>query len=111
MRDIDPMVQDPDVENLFAVTLSVIVPAFNEARNIAACLRRALREKSVKEIIVVDDASTDTTAAEVEKLTFDEPRIRLERHARNRGKGAALRTSFQVTHDQGRRLIAYERAR
>ena len=86
----------PDSENLVDIAMSVVMPAFNEERHIAACLRRVLHAKSVMEIIVVDDASTDATAAEVEKLMSGEPRLRLERHARNQGKGAALRRGFSL---------------
>jgi glycosyltransferase involved in cell wall biosynthesis len=79
-----------------AESLSVVMPAYNEERSIEACLLRVLQESSVKEVIVVDDASVDSTASVVEKLMKDHPRVRLERHAGNRGKGAALRTGFAL---------------
>jgi len=74
--------------------LSVVMPAYNEERTIGACLERVLRELYVKEVIVVDDASSDSTASVVRALLKSHPRIRLEVHPRNRGKGAALRTGF-----------------
>jgi len=76
------------------IALSVVMPAFNEAATIATCLRRVLAEASVAEVVVVDDASSDGTVALVEQLQGEDARIRLERHASNRGKGAALRTGF-----------------
>jgi len=86
--------------------LSVIVPAFNEASTIEASLRRALdAELSIeREIIVVDDGSTDSTAAIVERMP--DASLRLVRQSGNLGKGAALRRGFEeatgdliVVHD------------
>ncbi len=76
------------------VALSVVMPAFNEERTIAACLRRVLAQDTVTEVVVVDDASSDGTVSIVEALQSEDARIQLERHASNRGKGAALRTGF-----------------
>ena len=70
------------------------MPAFNEAAHIGACLERVMRQTCVTEVIVIDDGSTDGTIAVVEALMAGEPRLRLERHPRNIGKGAALRTGF-----------------
>lgn len=75
-------------------TISVIMPAFNEARHIGMCLQRVLAQSCVTEVVVIDDASTDGTAEIVSELMAANPRIRLERHSRNCGKGAALRTGF-----------------
>ncbi|MEY4483741.1 MAG: hypothetical protein RL693_1193 [Verrucomicrobiota bacterium] len=72
------------------------MPAYNEERYIKACLLRVLQESSVKEVIVVDDASSDSTASIVESLIKEHPCVRLERHIQNRGKGAALRTGFAL---------------
>jgi glycosyltransferase involved in cell wall biosynthesis len=76
--------------------LSIVVPAFNEERTIAVTIERvraALANHEI-EIIVVDDASADGT---VEALApFDGDRLRVIRHERNRGKGAALRSGFAV---------------
>lgn len=72
------------------------MPAYNEERSIEACLLRVLQESSVKEVIVVDDASSDSTASVVENFIKSHPGVRLERHPKNRGKGAALRTGFAL---------------
>jgi len=58
--------------------VSVLVPARDEAANIAACIEAALASTGVAvEIVVMDDASTDDTAAIVEALAARDPRVRL----------------------------------
>jgi glycosyltransferase involved in cell wall biosynthesis len=79
------------------VTLSIIVPCYNERSTIEAILH-AIDESQCryrKEVIVVDDASTDGTAELLrEKLS---PRIsHFMEHEFNRGKGAAIRTGLAV---------------
>lgn len=75
--------------------LSIIIPAFNEAKTIERVLDR-IKESvgDFHEIIVVDDASTDGTADIVQKRADSEPRLRLLRHPHNLGKTGALRTGF-----------------
>lgn len=79
------------------VALSVVIPAYNERDTIQEALRRvrALADSGVSiEVVVVDDASTDGTREILEA----EPGIVLLRHARNQGKGTAIRTALaQVT--------------
>ena len=75
------------------VALSVVIPAYNERDTIQEALRRvrALADSGVSvEIVVVDDASTDGTREILEA----EPGIVLLRHARNQGKGTAIRTAL-----------------
>ena len=76
--------------------LSVVIPCYNERNTILATVER-VRNGPVKEveIIVVDDASNDGT---VEVLRREVAPLvdRIIYHERNRGKGAALRTGFQV---------------
>ena len=81
-------------------TLSVLVPVFNEE----ATLRQVLdRIRSVElplelEVVVVNDASSDGTAAVLKEL--DDPAIKVFTHPQNQGKGAALRTGLaEVTGD------------
>ena len=75
------------------IDLSVVLPALNEADNITASVQRValiLDDLGISgEIIVVDDGSTDGTAAIASALP-----VRLLRHPVNRGYGAALRTGF-----------------
>jgi glycosyltransferase involved in cell wall biosynthesis len=82
------------------LTLSVVMPVFNEARTIVAVIERVLRAPVdlAKEIIIVDDASTDGTRQLLQKMSSGE--IRLVFHDVNRGKGAAIRTGVaQATGD------------
>ena len=80
-----------------AALVSIIVPAYNEQHTITEIIGRihAAPLDLPREIIVVDDASKDETAAMVDKLVaagFEG--LRLVRHAVNRGKGAAIRTGL-----------------
>ena len=75
--------------------LSVIVPCHNERSTVAELLKRVLAVPISKEIIVIDDASTDGTVQIVEQLARQEPVIRLLRQEKNQGKGAALRRGFR----------------
>ena len=78
--------------------VTLVLPALNEAGNIGRVVEEALRilpgSAPEFEIVVVDDGSADGTAAEVEALSGREPRVRLARHGRTRGYGAALRTGI-----------------
>ena len=78
--------------------VSIVLPAFNEEANIEAAVREAteadepLHEEH--ETVVVDDGSSDRTAALVEAIARRDPRVRLIRHGVNRGYGEALRSGF-----------------
>ena len=74
--------------------LSVVVPAYNAARTVRAAVASALRQTvPVLEVIVVDDGSTDTTAAVVSSL--DDPRVRLVSRP-NSGPSAARNAGIAV---------------
>jgi dolichyl-phosphate beta-glucosyltransferase len=78
------------------LSLSIIVPAFNEERRLPATietLRAFLAGKSFQfvEIVVVDDGSRDATAQVVHDAALRDPRIRLVQNPGNRGKGYAVR--------------------
>src|SRR5438874_1706093 len=75
----------------FAEPVSVVIAAYNEGKVIAETLRALLATdyKGEIEVVVVDDGSRDTTAAEVERAANSEPRVRLLRQE-NRGKAQAL---------------------
>jgi glycosyltransferase involved in cell wall biosynthesis len=85
-----------------ASRLSIVIPVFNEVGTLSAILRAvesALLPDIEKEIVVVDDFSTDGTR-ELLGREADAGRIRAIYHDRNRGKGASLRTGFlEVTGD------------
>jgi len=94
---LDRLAQDFDTAA--SVRLSVVIPVYNEARTIATVLGRVWRSGLAHEIIVVDDGSTDGTADLLRRFQ-GHAGLRLLYHARNRGKGSALRTAFgQVTGD------------
>ena len=80
--------------------LSVLIPLYNEEEYIGVLLERVLSaplpEGLESELIVVDDASQDGSVEAVEVVASLYPgRIRLIRHDRNQGKGAAIRTAIQ----------------
>lgn len=83
-----------------APALSVIIPFYNEAANIAPLLAE-LREtlatlRLPAEILCIDDGSTDATAAELASASAAWPAVRVVRFDRNRGQAAALWHGFQI---------------
>jgi glycosyltransferase involved in cell wall biosynthesis len=78
---------------LFApVKLSVIIPVFNEEPTIAELLQKVLAVPIDKELIVVNDGSTDRTASIVR--SFESPQVKIIHHEINRGKAAAIKTAL-----------------
>lgn len=75
--------------------LSVVIPVFNEKTTIEKSLAAVLAQASVREVVIVDDCSTDGTVEILEKVVQMDTRVRLHRHLTNQGKGAAVRTGFQ----------------
>ena len=74
--------------------LSVVMPCYNEAATVADIAAAVLASPLVGQLVIVDDCSTDGTAAIVDG--FSDPRVSVVHHTVNRGKGAALRTGFAV---------------
>lgn len=79
-----------------AAGVTIVVPAFNEEGGIAGVVERlcGLELGVPTAILVVDDGSTDGTAAELEKLRARFDRLKVVRHRNNQGYGAALKTGF-----------------
>src|SRR5215831_18011967 len=71
--------------------LAVVIPARNESDRIGATVRAAMRIPGVDMVIVVDDGSVDGTGCEAERAGAT-----VVRHARNRGKAAALETGAEA---------------
>ncbi|HZQ55548.1 MAG TPA: glycosyltransferase family 2 protein [Bryobacteraceae bacterium] len=74
--------------------LTAIIPAYNEAATVMRTVETVLAQRPVRQLIVVDDCSTDDTWKLLQPLATLDPRIMLIRHETNRGKGAALRTGI-----------------
>ncbi len=79
--------------------LSIIIPVYNERQTLESLVEkvRSVDLSSLgldREVVVVDDCSQDGTSEVAQKLA-DEGKIRLIRHQKNQGKGAALQTGFQ----------------
>lgn len=79
-------------------SLSIIIPVYNEEKTIAEIIRRVAELKIhdvEKEIIVVDDGSTDATASEITNNKHQIPNLKLFKHVENKGKGAAVQTGIK----------------
>ena len=77
--------------------LSVVIPAYNEEKNIAIIINTVIRslKKWKIEIIIVDDGSTDRTVEIIKKLSEKYDFIHLYQHEKNMGYADALKTGFQ----------------
>src|SRR4030042_2078618 len=74
--------------------LSILIPVFNESQSIAAVVERVQAVPFDKEIIVVNDASTDGTSDLINKFASDD--LKVIHHVTNQGKGAAIRTALKA---------------
>jgi glycosyltransferase involved in cell wall biosynthesis len=79
-----------------SLTLSVVIPVYNERTTIEEILRRVRAVAIKKQIIVVDDCSTDGTRKILKDLEQRDRDLTVVYHVINQGKGAALRTGFRV---------------
>ena len=75
-------------------TLSVLIPAYNERATVEELVSRVQSVAIDKEIIVVDDGSTDGTREILERLAEDDPTLTLILQPHNQGKGAAIRRAI-----------------
>ncbi len=95
-----PMEEFPDTlywDN--AMKVSILVPVYNERtlveRSLEAVINAPLPENLEREVVLVDDCSTDGTSNILQDLAKRWPQISLYRHEVNQGKGAAVRTAIQ----------------
>ncbi|MCP4714979.1 MAG: glycosyltransferase family 2 protein, partial [Deltaproteobacteria bacterium] len=80
--------------------LSVVIPVYNENSTVLNLLERVKNVPVEKEIILIDDYSTDGTRDILKDLAQSDPSLKIVFHEKNKGKGAALRTGFaQVAGD------------
>ena len=78
--------------------ISVIIPAFNEGKTIERIIDQVNKAECFglkKEIILVDDHSTDQTVQKINNLLKQIDSLKLLVHSENKGKGAALKTGFE----------------
>ncbi|MEO6393691.1 MAG: glycosyltransferase family 2 protein, partial [Pyrinomonadaceae bacterium] len=77
--------------------LSVVIPAYNEERTLAEIVAKVQAIPQLREIIIVDDCSQDSTPEIGARLAAADPRIRYVRQPKNAGKTEALKTGFALT--------------
>jgi glycosyltransferase involved in cell wall biosynthesis len=79
--------------------LTILMPVYNERTVVERCISQVLAapilENMERELVIVDDCSTDGTWDILQRLAATYPEIRLFRHEKNCGKGAAVRTAIQ----------------
>jgi len=79
--------------------LSILIPVYNERtvieRSLTLVLAAPLPEDMERELVIVDDRSTDGTWEILQRFAANEPQIRLFRHDQNQGKGAAVRSAIR----------------
>ncbi len=78
-------------------SISIVIPAYNESATIEQLIEKVLESDTAsfrKQLVIVDDGSSDGTTAIVERLAENRDDITFVAHPRNQGKGAALRTGF-----------------
>ncbi|MCB9255598.1 MAG: glycosyltransferase family 2 protein [Chitinophagales bacterium] len=89
-----------------ASTLSIIIPAYNEEKTIHLILDKVLAvnlpNQIEKEIIIVNDCSSDKTGEAIKNYSLERPEAKIQyiEHAKNQGKGAALHTGIQAAKGQ-----------
>lgn len=81
--------------------ISVLIPVYNEVSTLAQVVERVMAVDVEKEVLIIDDGSTDGTWEVIQRLADRWPGVvKPLRHERNRGKGAALRTAIpHITGD------------
>lgn len=82
------------------VLLSIIIPVYNERRTIEEVLRKVKAAPVTKQIIVVDDCSTDGSREYLRQLQQADPEVEVLFHTRNQGKGGAIRTALPAVRGE-----------
>jgi len=87
--------------------VSVLIPVYNEVSTLARVVERVMAVDMEKEVLIIDDGSTDGTWEVIQELATRWPGVvKPLRHERNRGKGAALRTA--IPHITGEVVITQD---
>lgn len=76
--------------------LSVVIPVYNEEKTILQIVKKVLRTKFQKEIIIIDDCSTDQTPKLLKSLVIKHKNIKVITHEKNEGKGKSIRDGFNI---------------
>jgi len=76
--------------------LTVIIPAYNEEKTIAVVLKKVVANKLVKEVIVVNDGSTDKTKYSISNVRYSKNKVKILNKRINEGKGAAIRDALKI---------------
>jgi glycosyltransferase involved in cell wall biosynthesis len=76
--------------------LSILMPVYNEVERVERAIQQVLdADLPIPfELVIVNDGSTDGTSELLDQLEWPDGRVRLHRHERNQGKGAAVRTAL-----------------
>ena len=78
--------------------ISIIIPCFNEEKTLSRIIDKVLKFKSYeKEIIIVDDCSTDNTALIIKDLVLKFNEIKSIKHEKNYGKGAGIKSGVKIS--------------
>ena len=85
--------------------LTIVIPVYNEPETISEIVQRVHRLPITKQIIIVNDGSTDSTGESLDALAHLD-NVEIIEHNINRGKGAALQTGFQ--HARGKFVIVQD---
>jgi glycosyltransferase involved in cell wall biosynthesis len=75
-------------------SLTVVVPCYNEEKTIKQLITRVLEQDAVREVIIINDASTDNSLKLIKE--FQDQRIVCLENAINLGKGASIKKGFQI---------------
>lgn len=89
--------REEGTRDLSPPSVSVVVPVYNEEAHLDELLRAVLASPVNKEVIIVDDGSTDGTREKLEALPRIE-NVRIVFHEKNYGKGASIRTALNYAH-------------
>jgi glycosyltransferase involved in cell wall biosynthesis len=81
---------------LIKMKISVVIPVYNEVQTIKEVVARVQEVELEKEIIIVDDYSTDGTRERLREINHAYENVKVLYHDHNQGKGASLRTGFQA---------------
>ncbi len=79
------------------MSVSIVIPAYNEESTLDSVVKKVLAVAGVTEIVIVNDSSTDATGELAKKLALSNERIRVIHHKKNQGKTEALKTGFKHT--------------